>query len=54
MQQRIPDLSALVLFDHSYMPDFGISVQHAGLIWQNESSLSVSSLMFPLSFLDFE
>lgn len=54
MQQRIPDLSALGLFDYFYMPNFGISAQHAGLIWQNESSLSISSLTFPLSFLDCE
>lgn len=54
MQQRIPDLSALALFDSFYMPDFGISLQHAGLIWQNKTALSISSLMFPLPFLDCE
>lgn len=54
MQQRISDLSALALFDSFYLPYFGISVQHAGLILQNKSALSISSLMFPLPFLDCE
>lgn len=37
-QQGVPDPSALAQFDNFYIPDFGIRVQHAGLIWQNKSS----------------
>lgn len=36
-QQRILDLSALAPFDNFHVPDFGIRVQHRGLIWQNKS-----------------
>jgi len=51
MQQKIPALSALALFNNFYMPDFGISVQHAGPIWQNRSASSIFSLIFPITIL---